>query len=278
MMRTIVANGVELVVDVTGDDGAPVVLLAAGTSSSMDAWRPELCARLAGRGFRVVRYDQRDTGGASVDPAGAPTYTLPDLVDDAVALLDALDVGSAHWVGLSQGGWVCQLAAIHHPARVRSATLIATRPVGHGPNDPDLPEPDAALIDQFTSDTGPAADEPDAWVDYLVDWDRRFASPHAPFDEDSSRAAAQDTVRRTRDLHAAAANHQLAGQGPPWRARLGEVAMPVTVLHGSDDPLFPPDNGRALASEIPGAEFVLLPDTGHELPPRAWARLIDTIR
>jgi pimeloyl-ACP methyl ester carboxylesterase len=276
-MRTIVVNGVELVVDVIGDRGAPVVLLLAGTSSSMDFWRPELCEQLAATGLRVIRFDQRDTGQATHDPAGSPTYSLSDLVDDAVGLLDALGIASAHWVGISQGGWICQLAGIHHPTRVDSMTLLSTRPVGHGENDSDLPEVSQTIIDAFTADEGPRSQDPSAWVDYLVEWERKFSSTAAPFDADAARAAAQDTVSRTHDLAAASTNHQIAPQGRPWRARLNEIDVPVTVLHGSDDLLFPPDNGRALAKEIPGATFELLPETGHELPTRNWQQLITHI-
>ena len=98
----------------------------------MDFWRADLCETVASGGLRVIRFDQRDTGMASADPAGAPSYGLPDLVDDALAVLDAVGVDSAHWVGFSQGGWVAQLAAIGHPDRVASLTLIATRPVAYG--------------------------------------------------------------------------------------------------------------------------------------------------
>jgi pimeloyl-ACP methyl ester carboxylesterase len=276
-MQTILTNGVEVMADVTGAPEDPVVLLVAGTSCSMDFWRPELCERIAATGRCVIRFDQRDTGEASHDPAGAPTYSLLDLLGDAIGLLDVLGHASAHWVGFSQGGWIAQLAAIHHPDRVASMTLVSTRPVGHGENDPDLPEVSPRVLDAFAVDEGPASDEPAAWIDYLVEWDRTLASDRAPFDAEASRAAASDAVHRTLDLMAASSNHQIASQGPPWRARLGEIDVSVTVLHGSDDLFFPPDNGRALAREIPGATFELVPDTGHELPARAWPPLLHAI-
>lgn len=261
----------------------PTVLLVAGTGSSMDFWRPDLCEALLEAGLRVIRFDQRDTGRASADPAGAPSYSLPDLVDDALAVLDAREVEAAHWVGFSQGGWVAQLAALQHPRRVASLTLIATRPVAHGPNDPDLPEVSEALLAAFAeSGPTPARGDKEAWIQLLVNGERPFASSTLPFDAEDARALAAVVVERTRDLEAMASNHPIAPQGDRWRKRLGEIAVPVTVVHGDEDPLFPLGNGEALAREIPKATLHVIPGMGHELSkrvrPSIAAMIIDTVR
>ncbi len=263
-------NGIEVPVETIGDPAAPAVLLVAGTACSMDFWRDDLCAALVAGGTRVVRYDQRDTGMAPADPAGSPAYGLPDLVDDAIGVLDALGIASAHWAGFSQGGWVAQLAAIRAPERVASLTLVSTRPTGHGSNDPDLPEPSERLLAAFADDT-PPPDPADleGWIEYLVAGERPLASTGVPFEEDDARAYAARVAARTRDLPALVSNHQLAPQGPPWRAQLDRITVPTTVVHGADDPLFPLENGYALAREIAGAELRVLPDVGHELPRRA---------
>jgi pimeloyl-ACP methyl ester carboxylesterase len=268
--KAMLVNGIELPVETFGDPAAPAVLLVAGTACSMDFWRDDLCAALVAGGARVVRYDQRDTGMAPADPAGSPGYGLPDLADDATGVLDALGIATAHWVGFSQGGWVAQLAAIRAPERVASLTLVSTRPAGHGPNDPDLPEPSERLLAPFADDAPPPdpADR-EAWIEFLVAGERPLASARVPFEEDDAREHATGVATRTRDLLALISNHQLAPQGPPWRGQLDRIAAPTTVVHGADDPLFPLENGFALAREIPGAELRVLPDVGHELPRRA---------
>lgn len=282
-MVTVPVRGGHVVVDEPPPRPRPAVLLVAGTGGSMDFWRPDLCDALLAAGLRVIRFDQRDTGMASADPVGAPSYSLPDLVDDAIAVLDAKGVEAAHWVGFSQGGWVAQRAAVHHPRRVASLTLIATRPVGHGPNDPDLPEVSEALMAAFESPTpSPAPGDTEGWIQLLVDGERPFASAATPFDADDARALAAVVVDRTRDLDAMSSNHPVAPQGDRWRERLDEVDVPVAVVHGEDDPLFPLGNGEALARELRNARLHVIPRMGHELPARVRAAvanvIVDTVR
>lgn len=281
---TVPVQGGQVVVEgPTGRVSGPAVLLVAGTGGSMDFWRDDLREDLAAAGLRVIRFDQRDTGMASADPAGAPSYGLPDLVDDALAVLDALGVDTAHWVGFSQGGWVAQLAAIEHPHHVASLTLVATRPVPHGPNDPDLPEVAEALLGAFsTTAPAPAAGDAEGWVEYLVEGERPFASERVPFDAADAQALATVVVERTRDLEAMLVNHPIAPQGDRWRDRLGSITVPAAVVHGEDDPLFPLGNGEALASELRDATLHVIPGMGHELPARVRSAvatlIVDTVR
>lgn len=275
-LRTVTVGDVDLVAQTFGDPAHPPVLLVAGTSCSMDWWPPRWCRRLAARGLLVVRYDQRDTGRASHGEPWHPTWSLPDLVTDAVGLLDALGIGAAHWVGFSQGGWVSQLAALDHPERVRSLTLISSRPTGHGPADPDLPEiTDGLLAAWDTLATEPDWADADAVVDHLVDGERSLAGD--VFDEAHARGIAEQCVARAHQVRSAVANHPAAPQGPRWRHRLGEVAVRTLVVHGTADPLFPIHHGEALAREIPGARLERLPGIGHELPPRVWDRVVDLV-
>lgn len=267
-------NGIAVPVETIGDAAAPAVLLVAGTASSMDFWREDLCAALVAGGARVVRYDQRDTGMAPADPPGSPTYGLPDLLDDAIGVLDSLGIASAHWVGFSQGGWVAQLAAIRKPERVASLTLISTRPTGHGPNDPDLPEPSERLLAELAD--GPPPPDPadrERWIGFLVAGERPLASTRVPFEEDDARVYAAGVATRTRDLLALVSNHQLAPQGSPWRPQLDRIAAPTTVVHGADDPLFPLENGCALARRSRAPSCACCPTSGmscRPAPARRW--------
>ena len=276
MELVIPVDGAELCVESFGARGDEPLLLIAGTSCSMDWWPAPLCEKLAARNLFVIRYDQRDTGRSSYDPPGRPSYTLPDLVTDAVGILDHVGAASAHVVGFSQGGWIAQLAAIDHPGRVRSLALLSTRPTGHGPADADLPEVSEKLLAAWSD----APDDPD-WqspeqvVAALVEGERSIAGDE--FDETHARSIADNCVRRARQVQSALANHPIAEQGPRWRERLGGIDVPCQVVHGTADPMFPIGNAEALAREIPRARLERMPGVGHELPPRTWDRAIDLI-
>lgn len=123
---TVEVDGGRLDVESWGDPGDPTVLLLAGTSCTRDWWPPSFCHSLMARKALVIRFDQRDTGSSTHWPVGAPAYGLPDLVDDAIAVLDALGISDAHLVGFSQGGWVAQNLGVHHPDRVASS--LSSRP------------------------------------------------------------------------------------------------------------------------------------------------------
>src|SRR5215472_1115488 len=135
---TVNANGVALCVESLGDEAAPLVLLAGGTT--MLSWPDSLCVRLAAGGRRVVRYDLRDCGASTTLDPEAPAYDLRDLAADAAALADALGGAPAHLGGVGVGGMVAQVAALDHPHAFSALTLVSTRPVAPGPVDDDLPE------------------------------------------------------------------------------------------------------------------------------------------
>jgi len=276
MEQIIQFSGVELCLESFGDRADEPVLLLAGTSCSMDWWRPAFCERLARSGHFVIRFDQRDTGRSAYDPPGQPQYSLPDLVTDAFSALDQLGIESAHWVGFSQGGWVSQLAALDHPQRVRTLTLLSTRPTGHGPADADLPEVSESLLASWAAASGePDWEDSEDVVNYLVDGERSISTME--FDEPHARAIAESCMRRARQIRSAITNHPLADQGPRWRDRLGTITAPCLVVHGTADPLFPIGNAEALAQEIPSAQLARLPGIGHELPPRTWDHIIGLI-
>jgi pimeloyl-ACP methyl ester carboxylesterase len=134
--RIVRANGVDLCLDTFGDPTDPAILLIAGAAGSMLSWEVDFCELLAAGSRFVIRYDQRDTGRSVTYEPGAPKYTGPDLVDDAVGILDALGVDRDHVVGISMGVGIAQFLALDHPDRVASLTLTST---SGGPGDPDLP-------------------------------------------------------------------------------------------------------------------------------------------
>jgi pimeloyl-ACP methyl ester carboxylesterase len=276
--RLVEANGVDLCVDSFGSPDDPAVLLIQGVGASMDWWEDGFCEQLAAAGRFVIRYDNRDTGRSVTYPVGAPGYGLTDLAADAVGVLDAVGVERAHVVGVSMGGIVGQLLALDHADRVASLTLLSTTPKTPMSEDADLPGVTDELMAFFEVPVPDWSDR-DAAATYIVGFGRALAGTAAPFDEAGMRALVERVIDRTTNLESSMTNHDFVINGPErWRERLGKIAVPTLVLHGTEDPLFPLEHGEALAREIPGARLVPLERVGHaELPRVVWDDVVATI-
>jgi pimeloyl-ACP methyl ester carboxylesterase len=272
------ADGVSLCVETFGGQDAPPMLLISGAGASMDWWDTEFCQRLASGGRFVIRYDHRDTGRSISYPPGKPVYTGLDLVADARGLIDALAGGRAHVVGLSMGGGIAQHIAIHHPDRVATLTLMSTSPIGPGDPHNDLP-PMAPRLAAMFADPAPEPDwtDRDAVIEYLVNDQRPYAGPDC-FDESATRELARRVVDRTINPESSVKNHWLITDDHDAQSSLSEVTAPTLVIHGTEDPLFPPAHAVALARRISGAELLLLDGVGHQTPPRStWDLVVPAI-
>ncbi|MCX4755525.1 alpha/beta fold hydrolase [Kitasatospora purpeofusca] len=282
-IKKVEVDGAELAAELHGDPADPAILLIHGAGHCRLNWPDGFVRRLVAGGRCVVRYDARDAGASTTFPVGAPPYTLPDLAEDAAALIDSLGLGRAHVLGMSQGASVGQLLALDHPDRVVTLTLASGTPGIPGQEQPDLPpvsERLAAFFAQVEQDARveQPASAREAVVESIVEGERPFAAASRPFDEDGVRRLAARIVDHARDLAAQSTNPYLLDAGPPWRARLGAITAPTLVLHGEEDPLFPPEHGRALAAEIPGARFLALPGTGHEVfPEHTWDAVVTAV-
>ncbi|HEV8639331.1 MAG TPA: alpha/beta hydrolase, partial [Chloroflexota bacterium] len=265
-MPTVAANGVALGIQSFGDDDAPLVLLAGGTT--MLSWPDALCERLAAGGRRVVRYDLRDSGESTTANPNAPAYTLRDLAADAAALADALGGQPAHLGGIGVGGMVAQVAALDHPGAFSALTLAGTRPVAPGPPDDDLPDHDKATMKRLF-----ALPMPD-WTDREAVAD--FAAARAEILGDDPVAARATAARIWDRTPGTAPPVQMANQlgmvfaklncKPRWRERLPELALPALVVHGRRDPFFPVGNGEVLARAIPGARLLVVEEAASAIP------------
>jgi pimeloyl-ACP methyl ester carboxylesterase len=260
------ANGVELCTESFGDPADAPILLVMGVGGSMLWWEEGFCRRLAdGRRF-VIRYDHRDTGRSVTYDVGSPGYTGADLVADAVGVLDAYAVPAAHVVGVSAGGAFAQLLALDFPGRVLSLVLISTSAAT--PGDRDLPastEDFARFVTTATADWSDAG----SVIEYLVEYSRVLAGGRRPFDE----AAVRDLVRRDvvrAHNFAATQNHNLIADGERSHEALFSIVAPTLVIHGTADPMFPLEHGKALAEEIPGARLLTLEGAGHGIEPADW--------
>jgi pimeloyl-ACP methyl ester carboxylesterase len=270
--RMIEVQGVRLCTESFGDPADPPVLLIMGTAASMVWWEDGFCAALAAGGRFVIRYDHRDTGRSVTYEPGRPGYSGPDLVADATRVLDAYGIAAAHVVGLSMGGALAQLLALDFPERVASLVLISSSPAGAAD---DLPPPTDAYRDYIATAGEIDWSDPASVADHVVaEW--RAIGGRRPFDEAPTRALAAYDVARA-DRVASAQNHALLSGGGPWRHRLGTLAAPTLVVHGTADPFFPIGHGEALAAEIPGARLLRLDGAGHGLERADWDTVADAI-
>jgi pimeloyl-ACP methyl ester carboxylesterase len=272
-------NGVELCAQTFGDPSHAAILLMSGSGASMDWWPEQLCSRVAACGRFVVRYDFRDTGRSVSYPVGAPGYSGRDLVDDAVGLLDVLDIASAHVVGISMGGGLAQVLAGDHPDRVASLTLVSTSSVApRDPGLPPLPGPTAELRATFEHPPPePDWDDADAVIEYLVETERPYRGSVCTGDEET-RAIAARVIARSRDIRASVTNHSLLASGAAGAPNLGEIRAPTLVVHGTEDPLFPFEHASALVDVIPGASLLALEGVGHQVPPSAvWDLVVPAL-
>ncbi|MFI6297373.1 alpha/beta fold hydrolase [Nonomuraea sp. NPDC050790] len=277
MERKLAVNGIELNVETSGAHGDPAILLLHGAGQSLVAWEDDFVAALVAGGRQVVRFDSRDAGRSTSYPAGEPGYGLNDLVADAAALIEALGLERAHLVAMSQGSAVAQLLALGHPGRVASLTLTGATPGGPGHEYADLPPMAEKILALFAEEQRePDWSDREAVLGYLVEGERPYAG--AVFDEAAQRVMAGRVVDRTPNLAAQLTNPFLIDAGTPWRGRLGEIATPVLVFQGGDDPLFPPGHGQALAEAISGARVRVLEGVGHEIfPRRTWDEVVPAI-
>lgn len=252
-------------------DGAPM-LLVCGNFTQMLHWPDEMLNDLAARGFQVAMFDNRDSG-RSTHCEELPPYTLRDMADDAVAVLDALGWASAHIVGPSLGGMIGQVMAVHHPDRVRSLTSISSAP-GWGLR---ISRPRWGTALKILTVAAKPATGRDATVEKTVRMFRLMTTPRYPIDEQQVRevtvrayAIADDTKGGMRQQAAAKASGDRRGE-------LAQIRVPTLVVHGDKDTMQSPAAGRATAAAIPGARLCMLPEVGHALPAELWPQVFDEL-
>lgn len=277
-------SGIDICYETFGSPDDPPVLLIMGLGGPMNWWSPTFCQMLSDRGFFVIRYDNRDTGRSTklrqhevtkrdivltALGRGRAPYSIGDLAVDAVGLLDHLALERVHVVGVSMGGMIGQTLAIDHPERVLSLTSIMSttgrRTVGRF---------HPKLIPMML---GSAGSTRDSYAKRAIRSAQAIASPAYPPDREAALARAHETYDRGWSA-SGVARHMLAAITQPDRTkRLSEIDVPVTVLHGTNDPMVHRSGGRATAQAIRGAEHIEIEGMGHDLPVQLYDTFIDAI-
>ncbi len=271
--RFVASGDLRLRTEAFGDPSGTPLLLIMGASAPGCYWRDEFVDGFVRRGCWVIRYDNRDTGRSTCRDFAQYPYTLDDLAADAVAVMDAYGLRSAHVAGASMGGMIVQALMIGYRSRLRTATIIMSSPFAGGGSQvelgsDDLPGPDSAWMKQFMAVALSPATSREERIDRKVRMYELMAGTAQIFDANQQRAVASIEVDQASNLDAAM-NHTLAiGASSPKDRRewLKTVDIPTLVIHGTEDPILPYAHGVSLARTIPGAQLLTLPRAGHEIP------------
>jgi len=284
------ANGVMLEYEVTGDAAAEPVLLIMGLGAQLTRWSPEFTTKLAARGYRVIRFDNRDIGlSEKLDAAGPPdipalfaarnegkwpkvAYDLNDMAADAAGLLDALGIARAHIVGASMGGMIAQLVAADHPEKTLSLTSIMSTT-----GNPALPAATPAAMERLNMPAPDPTKDLEAYVAHSIVGARVMGSPGYPVSDEILRDEAISTVKRSYYPLGFMRQYAAILGSPDRRTKLATITAPTVVIHGDADPLVPIDGGRDTAASIPGAELLVILGMGHDVPAALYDRIIDGI-
>jgi pimeloyl-ACP methyl ester carboxylesterase len=266
----------------TGDARAPALLLISGLSQQLVWWDDDFLARLVDMGFHVIRFDNRDVGlttkltaaglpdiSGIMSAEAAPAYTLDDMAADAAGLLDALDISSAHVVGVSMGGMIGQLLAINHPERVLTLTSIMSNTGGR-----QEPGPTPEVLGVMLT---PPPERREERIEFALRVRRALAGSAYPLDGDRERKRVAAIVDRSFCPDGTARQYAAILAARNREEELGRLSIPVLVIHGNEDPLIRPEHGRRTAAAVPGSELIMLPGVGHEIPTGVWDQVCGAI-
>ncbi len=275
-MRTNVveADGVDLSCEAFGNPNDPAILLIMGAMASMLWWPEQFCQQLAKQGCYVIRYDNRDTGLATNYPVGKPQYSFEDMADDAIRVLDGYGISSAHIVGMSMGGMIAQLVALRYPHRCRTLTLMSTSPVGVDTS--HLPQMTAAYTEHSNSAADLDWSDRTQVIEFMVADARAISSTRHPFDEQRARELIVTDYDRARRFQSAT-NHFLLSSGDKRKERLAQSQIPLLVIHGKSDPIFPIEHGIEFTRIDPTSKLVQIEGGGHELHPEDWNTMLEAL-
>jgi pimeloyl-ACP methyl ester carboxylesterase len=276
-----VGGGITLCYETFGDPGDPAALLVMGLGAQMVAWQEDFCEELAERGLYVVRFDNRDIGRSTHLQGPPPSlrqllrysvparYTLADMAQDTIGLMDELAIDRAHVIGASMGGMIAQTLAARHPTRVRSLVSMMSSTGGRWVGRPALSSYPLFLR------TAPR--ERATFIEHATRLFAKIGSRGIPQDTEGIRRVAGRSFDR--ELDRTGAGRQLAAiiASGDRTSELRRITAPTLVIHGSIDPLISPSGGRATATAIPGSKLMMIEGLGHDLPRVLWPRLIDAI-
>tara|TARA_B100000614_G_scaffold241208_1_gene242165 strand:+ start:1888 stop:2766 length:879 start_codon:yes stop_codon:yes gene_type:complete len=266
-------QGILLYCETFGEKTDVPILLIAGNASQGISWRKDFCQKLVNAGYYVIHYDHRDTGLSSKVDFHETPYTLTELTNDALFILESLGMKKTHIMGLSMGGYIGQLLAIHHSNKVLSLTCLMTSPFSLSLHDAFMEEKVSKLPIGFINDSfketlihlGPTPESREGKRNHLLAIWEAYNGEALPFDYKAYKKIADEWIER--DTNPQILNHSLAVGDSLFDRRdlLKKVETPTLIIHGNKDPFFPPEHGLCLKETIPNAHYLSIDNMGHLL-------------
>lgn len=269
-------NGIDICTESFGNPESPAVLLIMGAMCSMVYWDEEFCQQLADTGRYVIRYDNRDVGRSSTYEPGSSHYTVVDMADDAVGVLEAYHIDEAHIVGMSLGGMIAQIMALRHPQRVLSISMIASGIFGSDDNNRNLPPMDEKILAYHANGATLNWSDKESVADYLVAGSALLCGSKHKFDEKRAYKQVEKEINRANNL-LSMFNHAFLKGDDSYEGKLKGINVPALVIHGTEDTVLPYEHALALVNEIPNALLLSLEGSGHEIHFDDWDRIIKAI-
>lgn len=279
-------NNITIEYETMGDPNSKSLLLIAGLGSQLLAWSDEFCESLAENGFFVIRFDNRDVGfSTKFEDAGIPDmmeisaaytrgeipklpYTLEDMADDAIGVLDALNIEKTHICGASMGGMIAQIIAYRHPSRVLSLAVIMSTT-----GNPELPPSKPEIMMHFFA---PLPSEREAYIEEMV---KRDSLIHGTFPYDENQSRDYRTKEYDRSYYPEGIARQLAAMAVPGNIKpyITTISTPTIVIHGSEDPFNLIEAGKDIAANIPNSELIIIEGMGHSFLREAIPQIIEAL-
>lgn len=269
-------NGIDICTESFGNPESPAVLLIMGAMCSMVYWDEEFCQQLADTGRYVIRYDNRDVGRSSTYEPGSSHYTVVDMADDAVGVLEAYHIDEAHIVGMSLGGMIAQIMALRHPQRVLSISMIASGIFGSDDNNRNLPPMDEKILAYHANGATLNWSDKESVADYLVAGSALLCGSKHKFDEKRAYKQVEKEINRANNL-LSMFNHAFLKGDDSYEGKLKGINVSALVIHGTEDTVLPYEHALALVNEIPNALLLSLEGSGHEIHFDDWDRIIKAI-
>ncbi|MGN5953616.1 alpha/beta fold hydrolase [Sphingobacterium lactis] len=256
-----------------GNSSDPCLVLIAGATVSMLFWDESFCSQLADKGLYVIRYDFRDTGQSTSYTAGELNYKIDDLVDDIFLILDSYKINKAHLMGISLGGMLAQIAAMKHPQRINSISLMSSMPWA----DPIMPTPemDKAILDFQADASSINWDNENEVLDYML-IGSKLMSGNKPLNVERVKEYILASFRRANNFKSQFNHAQLSG-GEEYYNQLHLINCPSLIIHGSEDRICHFYYALSLVQLLKSQNLTILEGTGHELHEADWNIIIDAV-
>ncbi|AZA82281.1 alpha/beta hydrolase [Chryseobacterium lactis] len=289
-MEIVRIGEVDLAYEIFGMKTNNDIILISGLGSQMIRWENSFCSLLVGKGFRVIRFDNRDAGSSvfnsqkeinskqnieeqfSTLHENEIPYSLTDMVYDVIGLLDHLKIDKVHIAGRSMGGIIGQLMASFYPARVRTLTIIMSTSLH-----PALPPPDPEIMQiMMQPGTDPVVDK-EQYIKEKIDFTEKISGTLYKPDHNRERTLIEEELQRLKTKNGIIRQLMAIGSWKYNPEILKEIKVPTLVIHGTDDLIFHPDCGKDIAASIPDSELILIEGMGHSIPTELYGLICKSI-